>query len=123
MSTCVVGMLKLVRLVTLNASARNWRAFVSLKRKRRDRPVFKLNVPGPSKILRPELPYRNARSGTTGKAERSNHASGEGFAIAPFATRLGRAAPPVLISKLATFGVNGAPVYAVVVPETPETKR
>src|SRR5205814_3178805 len=54
-STCGVGRLKLVRLVKLKDSQRNCNAFDSENRNRRDSPALRLNVPGPSRMFRPEL--------------------------------------------------------------------
>ena len=109
-STCVFGRLKFTRLVRLKFSQRNCSALVSEKRKRRDRLALRLAVPGPSMMLRPELPKRNEPTGTTGNAERSNHWSGVGFDSLPEPTRSGREAPPWVRLKFATLGAKGGPV-------------
>src|ERR1022692_2069655 len=109
-STSVWGRPRLVWFVMLNDSQRNCTASVSPSRKRLDKDVLSAKVPGPSRMFRPELPYRKAPTGNTGNAVRSNHWSGEGFGSVPLAMRLGRPAPPVVISKFATFGVYGGPV-------------
>ena len=53
-------------------------------------------VPGPSRMLRPELPKRYAPSGTAGNTVRLNHWSTVGFSIVPLRQRSGRLAPPLV---------------------------
>src|SRR5690242_17852993 len=82
-------------------------------------------VPGPSRILRPELPKANKPDGTAGKAETSYHRSGVGFGTVPLAMRFGRLASPRFRFTLLTCGVNGAPVRATPLPANcqPRTKE
>src|SRR5262244_3822761 len=73
-------------------------------------------VPGPSRMLRPELPNRYEPVGTTTKALRSNHLSTVGLSTEPLAMRSGRVASPLAKFTVATRGVKGCPLYIVLVP-------
>ena len=75
--------------------------------KRRDSATFMSNVPGPSKILRPELPNAKALSGTVVKALRSNQSKEVGCDRDPFAMRFGRLASAKSTFAPEMYGVNG----------------
>jgi len=70
-------------------------AFDSWNRTRRERDMLIATVPGPSRILRPDVPKRNDPSVRRGYV-RSNHWSTVGFGSVPFASRSGRLAPPLV---------------------------
>src|SRR5689334_5556931 len=55
-STCLLGRLKLARLVKLNVSQRNWAFARSASVKRLLKARLNAMKPGPSRISRPELP-------------------------------------------------------------------
>ena len=76
----------------------------------------KLTRPGPYKIFRPALPYVNTAGVVN--AEVSNQRSMVGFDNVPSAMRSGRLPVPVLIVAEFSVGVNGNPVWNVLMPFT-----
>src|SRR5437868_3071449 len=85
-------------------------------RKRLDSERFVAKLPGPVRMLRPELPNRYAPVGTTGNAERSNQRSGVGLSSEPSLIRFGRVASPRFTLELVVRGVKGDPVEACTEP-------
>ena len=128
-------MMKLVRFATLNASRRTCNRWPSFKTKFLVRPPLIDTRPGPSRMLRPELPNANGvkpssctpqlktslssstQDGTALKALRSYQGKSVPFLpdplcaeTLPFARRLGRRDSPRLIAGLAVVTVSEAPV-------------
>lgn len=83
-----VGYLRLGWLRALNPSSRNSRLFRSPILKILDTARLSVTLPGPSRMLRPELP--NVPDAGTEKHEASNHRWMVRFEIAPLQVRLGR---------------------------------
>src|SRR5258708_28191677 len=81
------------------------------------------SVPGPSRIVRPEFPKRNALSGTVTKADKSNQPLGPGFGSDPLAIRSGRVACARSAEGPESCGVNGCPLYAAPVPASRHSRR
>src|SRR3954453_10459077 len=116
LSRLTAGRLRFVWFVVLKVSQRNcaFARSASWNHLESERLMFAL--PGPSRMLRPELPYRNALSGTTANAAGLYQRFAVGLSRAPLARRSGRVACARSAEGPESCGVNGCPLYMVPVP-------
>src|SRR5580704_6010408 len=108
----------------LKASHRTCRRLLSRSAKFRESDILSVSKPGPSRILRPEVPNRYELVGTAENAATLYQSCGVGFGAVPLAVRLCRLASPKSRFAALSVKVNGRPVRAMPVPAScqPRTK-